>query len=201
MNDIFYFLFAGIGFVFVLIFLFNFMSNGFFLAWFKGKSSRGKKILIIMKTKLSYYPAFGRVEGDSFVFTDHETKKDSNNKIHKRLRIPQNKSPFFRLFNIWITIIDESNGTFINIEQGGNTTGFDPIFQESLIMRALIRPTFEQKKTIFFIIIILILVIVLILAIITLVKVGSLPALIRPSAAGIHAAAQAGGQVINGTIV
>jgi hypothetical protein len=199
MNDIFYFLFAGAGFIALLTFLFNFMSNGFFLAWFKGKSSRGKKIMAIMKTKLGFYPAFGTIQGDSYVFTDHETKRDNNNKIPKRLKIPSIESPFFRLFNIWVCMIDESNGTFVNIRGSpGGTSGFDPIFQESLIMRALIRPTFEQKKTLFFIVIIIGILILLILAVVILVKVSALPGLIRPVSQTVG---QVAGNVINGTVV
>ena len=196
MNDIIYFVLAGAIFIGLITFLFNFMSNGFFLAWFKAKASRGKKILIIVKTKLNFYPAFGKVQGDSFVFYDHETKRDAGNKIAKRLKIPA-KSPFFRLFNVWVCVIDEASGSFTDIRGEPNVAGFDPIFQESLLMRALVRPTFEQKKTLFFIIIILGIVILIFMGIFIIVKLNALPNLIRPAANVMVN----GGQIIQGANV
>lgn len=198
MNQIYYFMLSGLILLGLLTFLLNFMSNGFLVAWARAKITRGKKILIIMKTKLGFYPTYGKVQGDSFVFYDHETKRDNNNKIPKRLKIPSDrKSPFFRLFNIWVCFIDESTNSFTSIRAEGDApeiSGFDPILQESLILRALNRPTFEQKKTMLFIIIIIGIVILLILGIFIAVKVNALPEAIR----GFRAVA---GPVVNGVNV
>jgi hypothetical protein len=174
------------------------MSNGFLIAWTKAKISRGKKLLIIVKTKLGFYPAYGKVQGDSFIFYDRETKRDSNNKIPKRLKIPSDrKSPFFRLFNIWVCFIDESTNSFTSIRSEGDApeiSGFDPILQESLIMRALSRPTFEQKKTIFFVVIIIFLVILFFMMIFLIIKVTSLPQ-------AINVARGVAGQMVSGVNV
>ena len=183
MNQFFYFMLAGAILIFLIVSLLNFMSNGFLMAWVKAKISRGKKILIIMKTKLGFYPAYGKIQGDSFIFLDRETKKDSNNRIPKRVKIPDDqKSPFFRLFNVWVCFVDESTNTFTQIRTNGSASeisGFDPILQESLILRALSRPTFEQKKTIFFIIIIILLIVIFFMMIFLIVKVVGLPEAIR----------------------
>jgi hypothetical protein len=161
-------------------FLANFMSNGFFLAWVKTKASRGRKVLIIMRTKLSYYPAFGHVEGQTFVWKDRETRKDSKNKIPKRAKLPDpNKSPFFRLFNVWVTIIDEGTSAFISMKDYSEISGYDPVLQESLIMRALQRPTFEQNKQLIIILVLVGVVVLLLLGAAIYMKINTLPAIIQ----------------------
>ena len=180
MNDVYLWIIIFAAVIGGFAFLANFMTNGFFLSWVKAKASRGRKVLIIMRTKLSYYPAFGHIEGDCFVWKDRETKRDNKNKIPKRAKLPDpSNSPFFRLFNVWVTFMDESNNSFISMKDYSEISGYDPITQESLIMRALQRPTFGENKQLLIIIILVGIIVLLLLGAAIYVKVNTLPAIIQ----------------------
>lgn len=158
------------GFIF-----FNWLSNGYLIKLISVKSSRGKKILIHIKSKLQYYIVIGKLEGDFIVYIDREARANKQ-KTPKRVVI--DSQGFYRDLGVWNVNIDEASNNIFK-PTGETIPGFDAIKYANLYERALLKPTPEMKDKIFIIIILIIVIISLFLCIALFVKVQQLDIAIK----------------------
>jgi len=138
MNDIYYFI---ISYALIILFgfgLIQFLSNGFLSVFLKAKASRGRKILINVRSKTTHYFVTGLIEGDFLVFDDRESKRNKQ-KTPKRLAIPSDKNIFYRAFGVTTCNVDEGDNKFI-LPEGSSVSGFDAIKHSNLYTRALTKP-------------------------------------------------------------
>ena len=139
---------------FVLV---NWLSNGFLLILMRVKATRGRKVLIIVKSKLQNYFVIGKVVEGFLIFRDNACKLDDR-KTEKRIAIPN--GTVFRMFSVNCVWFDEEINCILRPNLKG-VTGFDAIKWNNLLIRALKRPTIEDSKIILIIILILLIIVVL----------------------------------------
>jgi hypothetical protein len=110
MNDFYYFLLSYVIIIFGGLIFFNWLSNGYLFKLLSVKSSRGKKILIHIKSKLQYYIITGKLEGDFIVYMDREAKANKQ-KTPKRVCI--DSQGFYRDLGVWNVNIDEASNNIL----------------------------------------------------------------------------------------
>lgn len=76
------FIIAGSGFIFLLFFLFNFLTKGYFAALLKAKASQGKLVVLRIKGALGYYAVTGKLKGGWLIWKDkakvvHRLERDA----------------------------------------------------------------------------------------------------------------------------
>lgn len=124
-------------------FLINWLSNGFLTIFLKVKASRGRLVLVNVRSKLLHYFVAGRVEGEYLVYHDRESKKSAL-KEPKRLVIPD-EQVFYRAYGVNAVNVDEATGSIFKMDLKG-VTGFDPIKFSNLYSRALTKPSLMEDK-------------------------------------------------------
>ena len=144
MNEIYCFIISYVLVIGIAFFLINFLSNGFLTIFIKVKASRGKKILINVKSKIQHYFISGEIQGEMLVYHDRESKANKQ-KTPKMLCI-NNNEVFYRAFGVNCVNIDEATNNFIK-PSGENSAGFDAVTYSNLYIRALTKPT-EDKNDI-----------------------------------------------------
>lgn len=158
----------------IAFFLLQFLSNGFFLKFLKVKISRGRLVMVNVRSKLQHYFIHGNIEGDFLVYNDRESQANKQ-KEPKRLAIPKDKTVFYRAFGVNVINVDEALNCIIAPDMKG-VTGYDAIKFSSLYTRALFKPSLaEDVATKKIIIGVLILCLLLLIGIVLLyVKIGSI---------------------------
>lgn len=138
--------------------LVQFLTNGFFFTFMKVKASRGKKVLIEVRSKLETYSVVGTIEEGFLLFKDRPAKAEGKT---KRLKLPNNA--VYRKFNLNFVGVDEEKNSIL-IPSETEVAGFDPIKFEGLHVRALM--TNNSGDITKFLKIVLILCVVIIIALI-----------------------------------
>lgn len=167
-----YVLVLVIGFV-----LIQWLSGGFFTKFLKVKASRGKLVLVNVRSKLIHYFVAGKIEGEFLVYQDRESRANKQ-KEPKRLAIKEN-NVFYRAYGVSCINVDESTNNIIAPNMSV-VPGFDSLKFSNLLTRALFKPSLDEDDTTKKIVIgILIVCILLILGLIVVyVKIGTIESLI-----------------------
>jgi hypothetical protein len=175
-TDMFYFAGSYLAVLLGGFFLLNWLSAGVLRYFLRVKSSRGRLLLVIVHTKLRTYTTTGGLEGQDLVYFDKESKANKQ-KTPKRIN-NADRSCFYRFMGLWACNVDEGTNNLIKPD-GSIEKGFDPIRWNNLYLRALMKPTPEDKDKIFLIIIAVVVIIVLFVTIFLAIKVSGLTALIN----------------------
>jgi hypothetical protein len=116
--------------------LIQFLSSGFFSKFLKVKASRGKKVLVNVRTMTDHYFVAGWIEESFLVYKDRQ----------KELRRIQAKHPqIYRAIGVNCINVSEDTNSVISPE-GQEVSGFDAIKFENLYKRALMRPQIKDRK-------------------------------------------------------
>lgn len=175
-TDMFYFAGSYLAVLLGGFFLVNWLSAGVLRYFLRVKASRGRLILTIVHTKLKTYVTTGGLEGADFVYFDKESKANKQKTPKRICNVP--RDCFYRFMGLWACSVDEASNNLIKPD-GSVTPGFDAIRWNNLYLRALMKPTPEDKNNIILYIMLVVLIIELFIIIFLAVKVGALPGLIN----------------------
>lgn len=130
----------------------NFFSAGFFFTWLKVKLSRGKKILVTVRTITQDYHSAGIIDKGFLVFKD-------KGKEERRINLPENC--IFKGMGVNRCVVDDEKNCVLVRDLKG-VGGFDAVKYNDLYIRALYKPAiFDSKEKI-----------LLAVVIVTLIAVG-----------------------------
>ena len=136
MNEIFIYIISYSGIILISFFLINFLTQGYLLNFLKVKTSRGKKLLVHVKTSRGFYTTTGVIEEDFLLYKDDVIKR-VDKKGFKRILITD--LFIYRHYGVDNVNIDEANNIcYTPTFEGVNT--YDPIKFNNLITRALLQP-------------------------------------------------------------
>ena len=129
-------LYYGIVGVLTLFFCGVFL-RGFFVNYFKVRTSFGKLVMVKVRSPLRDYFARGWVEEGFLVY--------KHNKDVIRLNIPQDVNPFYKCIAVtWVDVDDEKLA--IAKTNYSTVTGYDAVKNNNLHTRALMRPNIVSGK-------------------------------------------------------
>ena len=114
----------------------GFLQRGFFIPYLRVRSSLGKFVLVKIRAVNRWYYDVGKLDQSDLVFGKKKERKRINNvkDIH-----------FYRSLGItWVNIDEETNAILTPDLKG--VTGFDAEKQESLLVRALFKPSLEDHR-------------------------------------------------------
>ncbi|MEA2056657.1 MAG: hypothetical protein U9O78_03035 [Patescibacteria group bacterium] len=136
----------------VIILLFaglNFFSVGFLFTWLKVKLSRGKKILVIVRTVTQDYYRAGVIDKGFLIFKDKLKEERRVSLVDGCI------SKGIGVNNVFID--DEKNSVFV--KDFSSVSGFDAVKYNDLYLRALYKPTiFDNREKILLAIVVITLV-------------------------------------------
>ena len=127
----------------------NFLSNGFLGTFLRVKASRGKFVLVRIRSALTDFFKTGEIIDNNLIYKGRD-------KEVKTLALPEDKPVIFRSMNVNAIDVDEAKNAIIAVDWSA-ITGFDAVKFDNLLTRALMQP--EQQDKLLKIILILILVI------------------------------------------
>ena len=111
--------------------------RGFFVTYFKVRTSFGKYVMVKIRSPLRDYFAKGWVE-EGFLIYKH--KKDVI-----RLNIPQDVNPFYKCLAVmWVDVDDEKHA--ICKTDYSAVAGYDAVKNNNLHTRALMRPSIQDNQ-------------------------------------------------------
>lgn len=170
-SDVVYFMISYAGIILIGFGLIQFLSNGFFTKFLKVKASRGKLVLVNVRSRLIHYFVSGKVEGGFLIYDDRESKANKQ-KEPKRVIAPN--GAFYRAIGVSCVNVDEESGAII-MPGGSSVSGFDPIKFSNLYTRALYKPSVAEPKDKMIMVAVLIICLLLILGLVVVyVKVGAI---------------------------
>src|SRR4030042_1490743 len=128
-----------LGFGLFIFFGINFMSSGFLTKWFKVKSSRGKFVLLKIRTIAGDYFSHGIIKDGFLVFKARTGQK--------RMSIGnQYQTAIYRSMGVSVIDIDDEKNGFV-LHDWSKVSGFDAEKFEDLYTRALMKPQLMDKNT------------------------------------------------------
>ena len=122
------------------IILLNFLTKGFLFTHLRVWISRGKLILVQVRSPLQNYWITGKIAGTSLYVRDREAVKE---KTEKTLILSENVVT--RVFGVNCVYYDEATNELLRPDLS-NVAGFDAIKITNLITRALMKPQNEQDE-------------------------------------------------------
>ena len=162
-SDAIYFMISYAGILLIGFGLIQWLSNGFFTKFLRVKASRGKLVLVNVRSKLLHYFVSGKVEGSFLVYDDRESKANKQ-KEKKRIVLPD--GAFYRAIGVSCVNVDEEKNSVI-MPGGEGVVGYDAIKFSNLYTRALFKPSVSpEDKTKLLIIVVLILCLLLALGLV-----------------------------------
>lgn len=126
--------------------------RGFFVDYFKVRTSFGKLVMVKIRTPLRDYFAKGEVK-EGFLIYKLKTGFRKYDVI--RLNIPKDVNPFYKCMSVnWVDVDDEKNA--ITNTQYSTVKGFDAVKHNNLLTRALMKPQIAsgQEKIMLFLIVV-----------------------------------------------
>ena len=150
MNPVFINVISYTTIIFVSLFLFNFLSSGFLMAFIKTKAGRGRRALLFVEGRSGNYFKVGDIKEDELYYKNREGVK-------KILTIKEGQVR--RIMNIPFMQIDDVKNAIQNPDFT-TASGHDAANVDNLLTRALMAPSTMLEK---FVKIILIITIVLVL--------------------------------------
>lgn len=154
MNDLILAITANVLVFVIAVMLIDLLLAGFVHTFLRVKGSRGKKLLIQVRSPTRDYFKVGFIEEGMLVFTYRkELFKDAE---QKRLGI--DSSNIFRCLGVmWVQVDEETNN--VGKHDFSVSKGFDAVKWDNLLKRALYRPSvLDQREKIILILLILVLV-------------------------------------------
>jgi hypothetical protein len=136
MNDILIYIVSYAGVILIAGFLINFLTQGYLINFLKVKLSRGKKLLVNVKTTRGFYTVTGVVEEDFLIYQDNVTKRQDKKAVK---RVLLEAGTIFRHYGLDNVFVDEANNIIYKPNFEGVNT-YDPIKFNNLITRALLQP-------------------------------------------------------------
>jgi hypothetical protein len=133
-------LFQGVGyFVATLlgVFILNFLSSGFILTMLKVKASRGKKLLVRIRTPLNDYFKVGEVLEGNVIYKNRKGDKIT-------MKLPKYTNAIFRSWNMNCIDVDEEKNAIVCVDFNP-ITGYDAQRFDQLLTRALMKPQAMNK--------------------------------------------------------
>ena len=118
----------------LVLFALNLWFHGFILAFVRVKASRGAKIMLMIKTPISWYYKIGVPAEKILVYKDRS-------KEEKRLSIPEDAVIRFLSIN-WL-LIDEDKNAIMKADFSV-VSGFDAPRYNNLYLRALYKPLLQD---------------------------------------------------------
>lgn len=139
-----------------------FRIGNFFFTFFKVKRSRGKYVMVKIRDLIRPYYKSGKIEdGEFLVFTD-------NKKETKRILIPTKSCVYTELGIQWVEVDPVKNALIDYSEMFKAVSGHDANKVDSLLTRALYKPSIvDQKLKIILIIVIVVLLASILNAVVT----------------------------------
>jgi hypothetical protein len=119
--------------------LVNFLSGGFLIKFLKVRASRGKLIMIRVKSTPDSYYKTGQITERTLRYTARGQKET------KPIIIPKDITPIYRSMNVWCIDVDEETNAII-MPDGKTVDTYDAEKYEQLIMRALYKPALMDKN-------------------------------------------------------
>lgn len=133
-------LYYGLVIVLSLVFVGAFQ-RGFFVTYFKVRTSFGKYVMVKVRSSLRDYFVKGWVD-EGFLL--YEKKRSWREKDIIRLNIPKDAQVFYRSLAVqWVDVDDEKNA--ICQTNYGVVSGYDAIKNNNLHVRALTRPVVNSS--------------------------------------------------------
>jgi len=117
--------------------LMNFLSNGFLFTFLVVKASRGRKLMVKVRTPLEDYYKAGRILDNDLVFKDRE-------KINRRITLPKEMPAIYRSMNLNFVDVDEETNTIVTKDYS-IVSGHDAVKTDHLLTRALNQPVVDDK--------------------------------------------------------
>lgn len=136
-TDLLYFIISYVAVFVLTIFCVAFFQNGFFGQYFKAKSSRGKKLLIKVRTKLGHYYKTG-VINEGFLHYKDRGKEEHTVDVKDGM--------IYRSLGVNCIDVDEATNKAIDHTDQKEVTGFDAVRFDAHIKRALQKPSLIDKK-------------------------------------------------------
>jgi len=118
--------------------LINFLTAGFLIKFIRVRASRGKLILIKVKSTTDQYYRTGMISERTLIY------KARGQKENKRVSIPEGAG-VYRAMNIWCMDCDEETNEII-LPSGKKVDTYDAEKYEQLIIRALYKPALMDKN-------------------------------------------------------
>jgi len=110
--------------------LINFLSNGFFIVFIRVKASRGKKVLVKVRSVLQDYYRIGTIIDNDLEYLD-------KNKQKRRVNLPKNA--IYRSLNLNCIDTDEETNSVVTLDFTV-VDGHDAQKTDNLLVRALTKP-------------------------------------------------------------
>jgi len=126
----------------LILFFVGAFQRGFFINYFKVRTSFGRLVLVKIRTPLRDYFARGWVEEGFLVY---KIKTGFREYDTIRLNIKPGSKPFYKCMSVaWVDVDDEKHA--IAETNYNAVTGFDAIKHSQLLTRALQRPTIASGQ-------------------------------------------------------
>ena len=126
----------GSGTIILGAFIFNFLTNGFFLKYLSAKASRGKKVLVRIYSEGETYFKNGVISSGALVVTLRDKKKTELTLDIKKMT--------YRCMGVMCVDIDEENNVFLTEKNLSNE--FDSAKYNHLLDRAINSPSVVEEK-------------------------------------------------------
>lgn len=134
------------------IFFIGAFQRGFFVNYFKVRTSFGKYVMVKIRSPLRDYFAKGWVEEGFLIY---KIKRGFRDYDTIRLNIPKGVNPFYKCMSVaWCDVDDEKHA--IATTDYSTVSGYDAVKNNNLHTRALMKPTIAsgQEKIMLFLIIV-----------------------------------------------
>lgn len=151
MQEMFKWILVWAGVLFMLFFIINFVLKGLLLALLRVKTSRGRLLLIRVVGYVDTYFKTGYVKEEELHFKNRE---------RIAVALGMDRSLVYRFLGVNWVDVDEKTGRIINHVELSSYPGYSPEIQDSIVKRALYRPSlYDNKMKIILVIIILVLIV------------------------------------------
>jgi len=156
--DFWYYVASGFILMLVPVGFINFWLRGFFWSFAKVKSSGGKLCLVRVRSKLRDYFRPGTVSDATLRYKDAIGE-------YRTVNIPEEDDQknqvevFYRAFGVTCIDIDETRNCVFQLD-GDGVSGFDAAKFDSILQRALLKPSFGDKKLLIVLVIVIIILLV-----------------------------------------
>jgi len=124
----------GVGTIVITIFLFNFLTRGFFLKYLSAKASRGKKVLIRIYNGGETYFQTGKISSNVLEVKYRDGSEGSIEVAKKS----------YRCLGIMCVDLDEEGNVFV--PNSNQLCAFDPVKYNHLLDRAINAPSVVDEK-------------------------------------------------------
>jgi len=138
MREMIFIISSYVGIIVIGFALINFLSGGFLIKFIKVRASRGKLVLVKVRSITDHYYRTGLISEKSLRYT---ARGQSDRKI---IPLPAGNI-LYRSMAVWCIDVDEESNDIINTS-GESVQTYDAEKYEQLIIRALYKPALMDKN-------------------------------------------------------